>query len=256
MDCEICSWTGNSRGYSQHCSSEKHISKCEISRLKKRIDELQKENAELQILKTLFYKTSGLPMPTDPPKIDQSKLSQYENDKSEILYFLKKLNCGNWEILLEPLSTDSLQIMKFKDVFRNDYSFYNDSTYGVRFDNNQITYGRLVLLDDVPPLPRIELTKYKWYTTATTQLKLDNYLMNDSSNSQILELFDTIDKHNWDELTTIHQSDDERITNIKKLLRNDFEEYGYTTIVHHLFDQTIKYTRSKGCGREESNTFF
>lgn len=257
MDCEVCSWTGNGRGYSQHCSSEKHLLKCEVSRLKKRVDELQKENAELHIIKTLFYKTSGLPLPNELPKIDQSKLNQFENDKMSILYFLEKLNGGNWETLLEPVPNDSLQIMKFKDVFRNDYSFYDDSTYGVRFDNNQITYGRLVLLDDVPPLPRVELTKYKWYTTATTQLKLNEYLSSDSSYFQILDLFETIDQHNWEELTKIHHSDDKKVTYIKKLLKDDFEEYGYTTIIPNVFpNHVIKYTRSKGCGRDADSTFF
>jgi len=264
--CEVCNWSGNNRGYYQHIQSEKHNFKCEISRLKRQIKDQQSIIETLQnqlvfsqqILKTHSYTPPPLPVIPTLEINDEKSIISNDNDKDTIIDFLERLCYENYESICEEKKSDSLELKKWKHVFGSDYEVYKECTWGVRFETQPkfaVIYARVAPISS----HHINITlsesdrKYKWYMTKSTQIEFAKY---DSSNSQILELFDTIDKHNWDELTTVHPSDDKKVVYIKKLLRDDFEEYGYTTIVHHLFDQTIKYTRSKGCGRDADSTFF
>lgn len=43
MDCPVCQWKGNLNGYRQHLQTEKHVMKCEISRLTRQVTELKVE---------------------------------------------------------------------------------------------------------------------------------------------------------------------------------------------------------------------
>lgn len=268
--CEICNWTGNNRGYYQHVHSEKHTFKCEISRLKRQVKEQQSLIETLQnqlvfsqqILKTHSYTPPPLPL---IPKIevnDEPSIMSNNSDKDTIIDFLEHLCYENYESICEEKKSDSLELKKWKHVFGSDYEVYGECTWGVRFETEpkfSITYARLapILSHHIDATITDEMLKYKWYTTKATRVQFEKNIKNNNSYFQILDLFETIDEHNWEELTKINSSDDKKVTYIKKLLREDFDQYGYTTIIPNVFpNHVIKYTRSKGCGKDEDSTFF
>lgn len=266
MECPVCEWSGSCKGYKQHLQSEKHIMMCEISKLKRQLRKMQKE---LDNANELLENNKILPPEPATPEVEEvepkevKKAKQYKKDKKDIINFLERLTPDNWSGICESNATDSIQIEKFKHVFRSDYDFdYKDTTWGVRFNEKKIIYGRVAPIGIQPAiepaLPDDELLKHKWYMTKSTREKFEKYINRHSEYEQILDIAENIHKSNWDELTLPVESDGDQLKKCKAMYRADFETYQYTTLQPVVYsDKTIKFIRpTKGCGYDGSETIF
>jgi hypothetical protein len=168
----------------------------------------------------------------------------------------------------------SPEINKLKMVIGNDYSFYNECGLGVHVDDGKFNYVRVITVSDSggeilneehyqglnisnkvsrDPIEKIE--NHVFYMPQSTRIKFNEQMKDrtEQNTNKILEIYDVIDKCNYKEYTKIRDGDSEEMIKFKTLFRNDYDNYGYTTLNLNLFpNHSIMYNRlTKGCGFDE-----